>query len=215
MPRRLILEHFAFLRGNAVAAMPDVVGAFVRHEEAEGGGHEVADVLERARTRGAQERFQFGEGELDGVEVWTVGWEKPHGCASLLDGHSDLRLLVGGEVVENDDVASPQGGDQHLLDIGAERVVIDRAIEHGRGTQLGRAEGGDDRVGLPVAAGRVIGDARALEAAGVAAQKIRGDAGLVHEDILRRIMERQCVGPAAPGRRDIRSPLFVRVDAFF
>ena len=170
--------------------MPDVVGALIRHEEPEGGGYQVADVLERAWPRGAQERFQFGEGEFDGVEVGTVGREKPQGCAHLLERHSDLRLLVGGEVVEHDDIAWPQRGDKHLLDVRAECVGIDRAIEHGGGRELGRAEGGDDCVGLPVAAGRVIGDARALEATGVAAQEIRGNAGLVHEHILRRIMER-------------------------
>jgi hypothetical protein len=32
--------------------MPDVIGAFVRHEEAEGCGHQRADVLERARPAG-------------------------------------------------------------------------------------------------------------------------------------------------------------------
>ena len=47
------LERFRFSCSEAIAAMPDVVGALVRHEEPEGRRHQLADVVERARTRGA------------------------------------------------------------------------------------------------------------------------------------------------------------------
>jgi hypothetical protein len=47
------LEHFRFSCSKAVAAMPDVVRALVGHEEREGGSHQLAHVIERARTRRA------------------------------------------------------------------------------------------------------------------------------------------------------------------
>src|SRR5207247_3220787 len=47
------LERFRFSCSNAVAAMPDVVRALVGHEESEGCRHQLADAVERARTRGA------------------------------------------------------------------------------------------------------------------------------------------------------------------
>ena len=49
--------------------------------------------------------------------------------ARLLDRDPDLRLFVPGEVVEHDDIAGPQCGDQHLFDIGEETRTIDGSIE--------------------------------------------------------------------------------------
>ena len=66
-------------------------------------------------------------------------------------------------------VATRQRGHQDLLDLGAERGVIARSIEHGRGRQLREAERRDHRVRLPVTAGRVIRDARPTKTSGVAA----------------------------------------------
>jgi hypothetical protein len=70
-------------------------------------------------------------------------------------------------------------------------------------------------VGLPMAAGRVIRDARAAQTAGVAAQQICGDPGFVDEDVLGRIMERQRLPPLASVGRDVRPTLFVGVYRFF
>jgi len=163
------LERFRLSCSNAVTAMPDVVRALVRHEEAEGGSHQLADVIERARTRGAKERLQFRERLFDRIEVGTVGREKSQKRTRLFNRHAHLGLLVGGEIVEHDDIARAQRGRQDLLDVGAEGGGVDRSIEHRRCGQLGGAEGGDHRVRLPVAARRVIANARPAQAARVAA----------------------------------------------
>src|SRR5947209_8137066 len=70
------LERFRLSCSDAVTAVPDVVRTLVGHEEAEGRRHQLADVVEGARTRRAQERLEFGEGEFDWIEVGTVGREK-------------------------------------------------------------------------------------------------------------------------------------------
>ena len=46
------LERFRLLC-SAVSAMPDVIGAFVRREEAQCRGNQLADLLKRARPYGA------------------------------------------------------------------------------------------------------------------------------------------------------------------
>jgi hypothetical protein len=163
------LERFRFSCSDAVAAMSDVVRALVGHEKPQGRRHQLADVVERARTRGAQERLQFGEGEFDGIEVGTVRREKSQPRARLLNRHADGGLFVGGEIVEHDDIARAQRGHQHLLDVGAEGVGVHRPIEHGRRGQLGGTERRHHRVGLPMAARRVIPHARPAQAARVAA----------------------------------------------
>jgi hypothetical protein len=70
-------------------------------------------------------------------------------------------------------------------------------------------------VRLPVAAGRVIRDARAAWTARVAAQQIRGDTGFIDKDVLAGIAERQRRPPLPTGGGDVRSPLFVGVYGFF
>ena len=149
--------------------MPDVVRALTGHEEAERRRHQLADVVEGARTRRAQERLQFGEGEFDRIEVGTIGREKAQERTGLLDRHAHVGLLVGGKIVEDDDIARAQRRHQDLLDVGTERGVVDRPIEHGGRGQLRGTERRDDRVRLPMTARRVIANARPARAAGIAA----------------------------------------------
>jgi len=89
------LERFPLGRSNAVAAMPGVVRAFVWGEEAERGRDQTADVLKAPRTRGAQERFQFGEGEFDRIEVGAVRRKETKVRARLLDRRPDFRAACG------------------------------------------------------------------------------------------------------------------------
>ena len=195
--------------------MPDVVRALVRDEESERGGDQVADLVEGARARRAEEGLQFGEGQFNRIEIGAVGRQESEARARLLNGGAHLGLFVDGEVVEHDDVARPQRRHEHLLNVGAEGDVVDGAVKHGRRGQFGRPKRGDDRVGLPVTARRVIADPRAADTARVPPQQVRGDAGFVDEDVLSRIVERERLAPLTPGRRDIRTMLFGGVYGFF
>ena len=149
--------------------MLGIVGAFIGGEEAERRGEQAADLFKVARTCGSQERFQFGEGQFDRIKVGTVGREKSQEGTGLLNRRAHLGLLVGRQIVEHDDVAWAQCGHQDLLDVGAEGSGVHGSIEHGCRGQLGRAERRDDRVRLPVAARRVVANARPAKAASVAA----------------------------------------------
>ena len=133
----------------------------------------------------------------------------------LLNGRAHLGLLVGGEIVEHDDVARAQRRHEDLLDIGAERGGVDRPIEHGRRSQRCGTGRRDDGVRLPVAARRVIPNARPAKASGVAAQQIGGHARFVDEDVLSRLTKRLGLAPLTASGRDIRSTLFVGVYGFF
>ena len=102
-----------------------------------------------------------------------------------------------------------------MFDVGSERRVVDRTVEHRRGRQLGGTERRHHRVRLPMAARRVIRDTRAAQTAGVATQQIGGDPRLVNEDVTGRVMERQRLMPLPASGRDIRATLFVGVYRFF
>jgi len=195
--------------------MPCVVGAFLGLEEVERRREQVADLVKGSGPRGAEEGFQFGEGELDGIEVGTVGREEPKVSARLRDRHRHLGLLVDGEIVEHDDIAGPQRRDQDLFDVGEETRTINRPIEDRRRAETVEAQRDDHRVGLPVTAGRVIGEPRAPAAPTVAAQEVGGDTALVEKDVLPDIAEGLPFTPAAPFSGNGRAPLFVGVYRFF
>ena len=89
-----------------IAAVSDVVPTLGRRVECERGSDEGGDLIETARPRRAQERFQFGEGKFDRVEVGTVGRQESEVRAGGLDGGSHLGLFVHDQVVEDDDVAA-------------------------------------------------------------------------------------------------------------
>ncbi len=149
--------------------MPDVVRALIRQEEAGRGGHQLTHVIERAWTKRAEERLEFREGLFDGIEIGTVGREESQPGSRLLNRRAYLGLLVRREIVQHDDITRTERGHQDLLDVGAKRGGVDRPIEHGRRGQLGGTERRDDGVRLPMAARRVIPDARPARAARVAA----------------------------------------------
>lgn len=172
-------------------------------------------MIEGARAGRAEERLQFGEREFDRIEVWTVGRQKAEVRAGVLNRRPHLGLFVGGEIVEDDDIPRSERRHQDLLDIGAEREGIDGAVKHGRRRQLRRAERRDHRVGLPVAAGCVIRDARASRTAGIAAKQVRGDTRFIDEDILAGIVKWEPIPPTTTSGGDIRTPLFVGVYGFF
>lgn len=170
--------------------MPDVVPALGRREEGQRGRGECCDLVERARARRPQKCFQFRERHLNRIEVWAVRREESDVGAGGFNRGADLRLFVDGEIVEDDDVAWLERRREHLLDVRAKAGVIDRPIEHGRRGQAGGAECGDDRVRLPMAAGRVVVQPDATATASVAAQQIGRDPAFIEKDVVPRVVQR-------------------------
>ena len=78
----LRFEHFSLRCSEPIAAMSHVVATFGRREEAERRRDQGADLIEAARSRRPEERFQFGEREFDRVEVGTVGGRN-RSCAPI------------------------------------------------------------------------------------------------------------------------------------
>jgi hypothetical protein len=195
--------------------VPDVIPAFVRREEFERRGDKGHYLIERSWSRGAEERFQFGKGLFDRIEVRTVRRQKPDVRPGRFNRGTDLRLLMNREVVEHDDVARPQRGHQDLFDVGAERGRVDGAIEDRRRGEPVDVQSGDDGVRLPMAARGVVMQAGAARAAAIPTQQIGGDAALIEKDVLVHIAQRLPCLPLATGRCDIRTALFVGVYRFF
>ena len=195
--------------------MADVIAAFARGVEAERGGHELADLVESARTRGAHEGFQFGKREFDRIEVRTVRREKAQRRSGPCERGPNLGLFVHGEVIEDNDIPGPERRYEDLLDIGEETHVIDRSVEDGRRTEPLEPQPGHDCVRFPMTTGRVIPHADAAQAATVAPEQIGRHATFIEEYVLPHIAQRLPDLPLSPGRRDIRPALLVGVYRFF
>ena len=195
--------------------MSDVMGAFVGHEQAQGGGDERANVLERPGPSGAQERLQLGKREFDRIEIGTVGRQEPEVRADGFDCDPNLGLFVSREIIEHDDIAGAQRRREDLLDVRQERRVVDRAIKDRRCHQAVETQRRNHGVRLPVTAGRVIAESRAHRTAPIAAQQVGGHATFVEKYILADITQRLPGPPVAARRRDIRPTLFGGVYRFF
>ena len=195
--------------------MPDKIATFNGSEEAQRDGDQVADVVKGPGTCGPDERFQFCKGEFDRIEIRTVGRQETELGADGFDRRAHRRLFVYGEIVEHDHISRAQRRHQDLFDIGEKRRRVDRSVEHGRRPEAVEAQRGHDGVRLPMAAGRVVAEAGAAQAAAVPAQQIRRDAAFIQKHILLRVAERLPGLPLPPGPGDIRPALLVGVYRFF
>ena len=124
--------------------MPKIVGAFSGGEAFGDVSESAPECFEGACGPFAERGLEFGEDLFDRVEIRAVGRQVEECRAGGFDGLADARDLVRAEIVHDDDITGPQGGDQHLLDIGEEHRAIDRAVEHAGRHQPVLTQGADE-----------------------------------------------------------------------
>src|SRR3954469_9646278 len=98
-----------FRSGCIVASGLEVVGAFDGCEGIEQRSDGGPEAFDRPLGGFAQECFELGEGILNRVEIRAVGREVEQACPRRLDQGPHPRSLVAGQVVQDHDVARPQG----------------------------------------------------------------------------------------------------------
>ena len=195
--------------------MAHVVGTLSGCEQAQGGGQERTDLIEAAWPRGAERRFQFGEGKFDRIEVRTVGREKAKLGPDGFDRGADLRLFVQHPVVEHHHVTGAQRRDQDLFDIGEEARVVEGTVEDRWRAEALKPQRGDDGVRLPVATRGVVVQPYAAETPALAAEQIGRHPAFIEEHVLADVSQRLPRPPLPPRRRDVRPALLVGVHGFF
>src|SRR5262245_38966058 len=119
------------------------------------------------------------------------------------------------QIVEDHHIAGAQGGHQHLFDIGEKRVIVNRAVKHGRRLDPVESERRDHGMRLPMTAGRVIPEPRSARTPTIATEQIRRNATFIDKDVLPGIMERLPGAPLASLSGDVWPSLFVGVYRFF
>ena len=116
----------------------------------------IPECRDGSQCPGAQQCLEFGESLFDWVQIRTVRRQVKQPGAGGLDGLADPDDLMGAEIVDDDDVALCQRGDQHLLDVSEEQFAIDGSIEHAGGNQAILTQAGDEGRGVPVPVRRCV-----------------------------------------------------------
>ncbi len=159
--------------------------------------------------------LEFCKHLLDRVEVWTLGRQEQDPGTDGADRLAGRCSLVASQVVEDDDVAGRERGNEELLDIGRERLAVDRAIEHERGIDPVVPESCKEGL-CPPATKRGLADQ--LLSPGRPAPD-RGHVGLhpgfIDEDEAPWIKPTLVLAPLLPASRDLWPVLLDGEEAFF
>jgi hypothetical protein len=135
----------------------------------------------------AEEGLELGIGFLDGVHVGTVGGQISQLGAGGPDELLDPRPLVARQIVDHDDVAGREVGDETFVYPFLERGRVHRPVEGLLRDETGKAKAGDERDRLVMAVGNGGAQASTAPASSVLARQIRGRSGLVDENKFPRI----------------------------
>ncbi len=146
------------------------MAAFFRSEAIEEGADSAPRRLDGAFSRLAESGFELGEALFNRVKIGRIGGQEAQRGARPLDGCPPGGPLVAAEIVQDDDIAGSQSGEEALFHIGEEAGAIDRAIADTGGGQAVAPEGSPEGQGLPMTIGPRGGQPRAAGAAAVAAR---------------------------------------------
>lgn len=195
--------------------MAEIVPAFVGAEARQTCSEERPERVDGPAAGCAHQGFQFCEAELDGIQVGAVRGQVQERRADALNGEADARDFVDAEIVGNDEVAGPQGGDEDLLDVGEEARAINRALKHARRGEAGEAERRDECTRLPPATRRVVVHPGTAHRPTIPPKQIGGDTRFVKKHEVRGVPRGRRGVPGGAGEGDVRSIVFGGAYRFF
>ena len=163
----------------------------------------------------AEERFEFGEGQFDGIEVRAVGRQIDELRPDVFDGFADPGDLVSGQIVHHDDVPRAQRRRKLLLDVAEKHVAVHRAVDHGGRRETREPQGADEGRRLPMAVRDMIHDALAAKASAVQPRELRMGAEFVEKRQPPDIEMRLPKPPALAAIGDVRTQLLSGMNDFF
>ena len=173
------------------------------------------EILWSARFGAAQGVLHLAPHLLNGIEVRRVGWQEQGHGSCLLDKLEGQGVLVGGQVVHDDDIALAQRRTENLGNIGAEHLGVCRAVDGHAGRRTVQADGTDHGGGAPAPA-RCTG-VHPLPAQGptTQARHIGLGATLVYEDEPGRIKALLAPPPLPTGFGNVRAVLLTGTERLF
>ena len=159
--------------------------------------------------------LDLGEGLLDRIEVGRVWRQEPEPGPGGSDHVPDGGRFVRPEIVHDDDVAGPEHGHEKLLDIGAEALAVDRAVEDARCRQPVAAQGAEEGQRAPVAVWSKAAQPLAFWSPAAQRGHVGLDPGLIDEDQTPRVETGLPRAPSLPPTGDVGAYLLKSEQRFF
>ena len=182
---------------------------------AQDAGDGVPESVARTLACLSEQRLEFGEGLLDGIEVGAVGRQINQFGSHALDRLPDPGHLVAGQVIHDDGIACAESRGEDLFDIGAEGGAGHGAIEDIGGGDAGGPQSGDERGCFPMA---VRNRSHQAQTSGAPAE-VPGHVGrcrrFINEDKALRIECGLAADEGVTSLGDIRTLLLGGVQTFF
>lgn len=163
----------------------------------------------------AEQSFDLAPHHFDGVEVGRIGRQEPDLRAHLPNEFEGLFVLVCAQVVEDDDVAGPQGRPQDFADVGLEDLRVGRPLDRHAGTGPIQPNRGDHRGRAPMPVRSVADQPFALGRAAAQSGQISFGGRLVDEDEPGGIESSLGPPPLAARLDDIGPVLFGGMERLF
>jgi hypothetical protein len=161
--------------------MSEEVAALGWAVELENVGAGVPEPVACPLARFSQQRLELGKGLFDGIEVGAVGRQVEHLSLAVFDRFPDAGDLVAGPIVQDDDIARAQGWGEDLLDVAAEDVAVQGAIQHVGCRDAGGPQAGHEGGGFPVTVGHRGEPAQTAGTPAKPARHVGGRRGLVEK----------------------------------
>ncbi len=108
-------------------------------------------ILQGAGSRLTQMRFEFGESQLNGIEIGAVRRQVAQANPPSRKQQADIMDFVGGEIVEDERIAPAQLRTEHPLQINREHLGIDGTFDQKGRLDAFLAQGRNEGGTLPVA----------------------------------------------------------------
>jgi hypothetical protein len=130
----------------------------------------------------AEDGFELGESQLNGIEIGRVGRDKQDLAGAVANQLGDVRRFVGRQIVEEDNLARLQTWRQNIADIDAKGVGGERAVEGDRRTKPLMGQRCQHRGGRAIVFRYPPGGALVTRSAGVASGQRDGGGRLIDRD---------------------------------
>lgn len=195
--------------------MSEVVSTLGTCESIEALGDGVFELVNDSCGGTAEHRFELGEGQFDGIQVGTVGWQINEAGADPLDGLAHSSHFVSRQVVHDHCIPGPQRSDELLLDIRAEDLPVHRSVDHQRSGDSANSQRADERRRSPVAIRDFGHQALASKRAAIETRELGVGSRFVNKYQLLRMKMSLPEPPQRAALGNVRPILFRCVQNFF
>ena len=166
----------------------------------------------------SQEGLELGECHFDRIEIGGVFRQEQEPGAALSQSLCRTRAFMDVQIVQDDDIATPEAWRELRADIGIESGAIHGPLDDPGGNKLIAAQAGDERLCSPLAEGGIGHEPLSLRAAPAQGCHVGLYARLIDEDQSRWLAAHEGLATVAPcpaGRFDVSAFFLRRQQRFF